>query len=219
MMSSVATTDGLPRPRLRGVIHKYAAGAFGVAFLALIVGAGDASARGWITVYGMSVIAMLSVSAVYHSGRLSGSALRTFKRIDHSTILLAIAGSYTGVVGLSLEGSSRTWLLVAVWSLATVGMAIRMLWLGAPYPVVAAVYLAVGWVALVDIGALADALTVAQLGLVVAGGVLYSLGAVVYALHAPDLWPSTFGYHELFHSLVVLAAAAHFIAVALIALG
>lgn len=105
-----------------------------------------------------------------------------------------------------------------MWSVAAVGIAIRMLWLAAPYPVVAAVYLAVGWVALVDIGALADALTVTQLGLVVAGGLLYSLGAVVYALHAPNPWPRTFGYHELFHSLVVLAAAAHFTAVTLIVL-
>lgn len=214
----MASTEILPRPSLRGVVHKHAAPWFAVGFVALILLAGDGSARGWIAVYGVSVVAMLAVSATYHSGRLSEEALRVVKRVDHSTILLAIAGSYTGVVGLSLEGRTRMWMLVTVWAVAAVGVAIRMLWLGAPFPVVAAVYLAVGWVALVDIDALVDALTRTEMTLVVAGGVLYSLGAAVYALHAPNPWPRTFGYHELFHGLVVLAAAAHFAAVALLVL-
>src|SRR5690606_3652428 len=103
---------------------------------------------------------------------------------------------------------------VLVWIFAVIGMAIRMLWLHAPYPVVAVVYVAVGWVALIDVDALTDALTGTELALVVLGGVLYSVGAAVYALHAPNPWPATFGYHELFHLLVVLAAAVHVAAVA-----
>lgn len=208
--------DALPRPRLRGVIHRYAAFAFAIGFTALIVAASDAADRGWVGVHGLSIVTMLAVSAAYHSDRRSEAARRVLKRIDHSTILLAIAGSYTGVVGLGLDGPSRRWLLITVWGVAIVGVAIRMLWLGAPYPLVAAVYLAVGWVALVDVSAIAASLTAVELGLVVAGGALYTLGALVYALHAPNPWPRTFGYHELFHSLVVLAAAAHFGAVALI---
>lgn len=201
------------RPRLRGLIHRYASVLFAAGFVALVVVA-DPADRPWLVAYGLAVTTMLGVSAAYHSGRLSPSAQAVFKRIDHSTILLAIAGSYTGIVGLGLDGASRTRLLVLVWVLAVVGMAIRMLWLHAPYPVVAVVYVAVGWVALIDIDALTAGLTGTELALVVLGGVLYSVGAVVYALHAPNPWPATFGYHEVFHLLVVLAAAAHLAAVA-----
>lgn len=207
------TATAPARPRLRGVIHRHASVLFAAGFVALVVVA-DPADRPWLVVYGLAVTTMLGVSAAYHSGRLSPSAQAVFKRIDHSTILLAIAGSYTGIVGLGLDGTARTRMLVLVWVLAVIGMAIRMLWLHAPYPVVAVVYVAVGWVALVDIDALTAGLTGTELALVVLGGVLYSVGAVVYALHAPNPWPATFGYHEVFHLLVVLAAAAHLAAVA-----
>ena len=99
------------RPALRGVLHRYAAVAFATGFVVLLASAREAHVRPWLAVHGASVTAMLTVSAVYHSGRLSQAAERTFRRIDHSTILLAIAGSYTGVVGPALEGDSRAWLL------------------------------------------------------------------------------------------------------------
>ena len=213
MQGAAPVEQALPRPRLRGLIHRYASVGFALGFVVLVVVA-DAGDRSWLAVYGLAVTTMLAVSAAYHSGRLSPAAQGVFKRIDHSTILLAIAGSYTGIVGVGLDGSARTRLLVAVWVLAAIGMAIRMLWLHAPYPIVAVVYVAVGWVAVIDIGALTDALTGTELALVVLGGVLYSVGAAVYALHAPNPWPATFGYHELFHLLVVLAAAVHLAAVA-----
>lgn len=213
MQGTAPVEEALPRPRLRGLIHRYASVVFAIGFVVLVV-VGDAGERPWLAVYGLAVTTMLAVSAAYHSGRLSPEVQAVFKRIDHSTILLAIAGSYTGIVGLGLEGSSRTRMLVLVWIFAVIGMAIRMLWLHAPYPVVAVVYVAVGWVALIDVDALTDALTGTELALVVLGGVLYSVGAAVYALHAPNPWPATFGYHELFHLLVVLAAAVHVAAVA-----
>jgi hemolysin III len=164
-------------------------------------------------VYGACVTAMLAVSATYHSGRLSPRALSRLKRLDHSTILLAIAGSYTAIITLALHGSTVTVLLTATWAAATVGVLIRMFWLHAPYPVVAAVYVVVGWMALIDLPAYLHALTGGQLALVVTGGVLYTVGAAIYALHKPNPWPATFGYHEIFHGLVVLAALAHYIAV------
>ncbi len=202
------------RPRLRGVIHLYAAVAFAIAFVGLGVAAPDAAARGWIAIYGVCVTAMLAVSAVYHSRRLSPSRQRLFKRLDHSAILLAIAGSYSGVFGLALDGHPRTVVLTVVWTAAIVGIAVRMLWLHAPYPLVAAVYIAVGWVAVIEVNPILAALSGAETALVLAGGVLYTLGGVVYALHRPDPWPRTFGYHEVFHSLVVLAALCHFAAAA-----
>ena len=212
METEAPVEETLPRPRLRGVIHRYAAVVFAVGFVVLVLAA-DPAERPALAVYGIGVTTMLAVSAVYHSGRLSPGAETVFKRIDHSTILLAIAGSYTGIVGLGLDGAARTRLLATVWVLATIGIAIRMLWLHAPYPLVAVVYLAVGWVAVIDVDALTDALTGTELTLVVLGGVLYSVGAAVYAAHAPNPWPATFGDHELVHTMVVLAAAAHFVAV------
>lgn len=209
----------IDRPRLRGVIHRYAAVVFAIAFVTLIVVAPDAAARGWLAVYGAGVTSMMGVSAAYHSGRLGPEATRVLKRLDHSTILVAIAGSYTGLVGLAMQGTARTTLLVAAWSLAVIGVAIRMLWLDAPYPVVAVVYVAVGWVALIDVDGLARALGDGELALVVLGGVLYSVGAAVYALHRPNPWPATFGYHEVFHALTVVAAAAHLVAVTSILAG
>jgi len=153
---------------------------------------------------------MLAVSATYHSGRLSPRQQRIFKRIDHSTILLAIAGSYTGVFGLGVRGTPRTVVLLSVWVAAAIGIGLRMLWIDAPYPLVAIVYLTVGWVALIEVGPLLDALSGVEALLVLIGGVLYTAGGIVYALHRPNPWPRTFGYHEVFHTLVVLAAACHF---------
>ena len=102
---------------------------------------------------------------------------------------------------------------MVVWVAALIGIAIRMLWLHAPYTIVAVVYVVVGWIALVDVGALVRALSGGQLALVVAGGLLYTAGGVVYGARRPDPWPATFGYHEVFHTLVVAGALAHYMAV------
>jgi hemolysin III len=211
---SSKTVEVAIRPRLRGVIHLYAAVAFALAFVGLGLVAPDGAARAWVAMYGLCVTAMLAVSAVYHSARLSPGRQRLFKRLDHSAIFLAIAGSYSGVFGLAVDGRPRAVVLTVVWVAAAIGIGVRMLWLQAPYPLVAIVYVAVGWVALIELNPLLAALSVLQTVLVFAGGVLYTLGGVVYALHRPDPWPRTFGYHEVFHSLVVVAALCHFAAAA-----
>src|SRR5204863_7437896 len=130
-----------------------------VLFAVLALRVSTAGARAGVIVYGVCVTAMLGVSAIYHSGRLSEPTLRWLKRVDHSTILLAIAGSYTGITVLALHGSTRTTLLMTTWAVASVGVLVRMFWLHAPYPVVAVVYLVVGWIALIDLPAFIDALT------------------------------------------------------------
>lgn len=211
-MGTVTVDAG--RPRLRGLIHRYGATAAAGAYVTLGVLAPDAAAVVWIAIYGVSVTAMLAVSAAYHSGRLNARAQRWFKRLDHSTILLAIAGSYTGVFGLALHGTPRTVILVVVWSAAVFGVAVRMLWLDAPYPLVAAVYLVVGWVAVLEVNPVLAALSGPETALVLAGGLLYTAGGIVYALHRPDPWPRTYGYHEVFHTLVVIAVVCHFAAAA-----
>lgn len=204
------------RPRWRGVIHRWAAIAFVPAFAVLLLVAPDGASRLAVGLHALGVVGMLGVSAVYHSGRLSLPAWRTFKRLDHSMILLAIAGTYTAVTVLALDGDAQTKMLLVVGSGAAVGVAIRMAWLDAPSPLVAAVYLVVGWSALADLPAYVDGTTAVELALIVAGGLLYTAGGVIYALHRPVLRPASFGYHELFHALVVISAACHFAAVALL---
>ena len=201
------------RPAWRGRIHRVAAMTFAPLFVLLVVLAGSASDRVAVAVYGACVTAMLGVSAVYHSGKAGPAATRRLKRLDHSTILLAIAGSYTAITALSLHGDAKTRMLVIVWVAAVIGITIRMAWLDAPYPLVAVVYVVVGWIAVVALPDYLDALSALEMGLVVAGGLLYTAGGVVYALHKPNPWPATFGYHEVFHALVVGGAAAHYLTV------
>ncbi len=200
------------RPTWRGVIHRYAALVAPFAFVALIVTAETATQRLACGVYGIGVTVMLVVSAVYHSKGISPVLRRRLRRVDHSTILLAISGSYTGIGVLALDGASERRLLVVVWVAAVLGIAVRMCWLDAPYPVIAAVYVTVGWAAIVEIGALLAALDHVETALVIGGGLVYSAGAAVYALRRPNPRPATFGYHEVFHALVVAAAALHYAA-------
>ena len=209
----IANPTTSTRPRLRGVIHRWAvpfAVALFVVLAVRVTGLGNLVA---VLVYGTCVTAMLAVSAIYHSGGMSPEATRRLKRADHATILLAIAGSYTAVITLALRGTTQTVLLAVTWAFAAIGISIRMFWLHAPSPVVAAVYVVVGWMALVDLPAYLDALSSSELALVVLGGLLYTAGAVVYALRRPNPWPATFGFHEVFHALVVLAALSHYVAV------
>lgn len=207
------TAPALVRPQLRGVIHRWAVPVALVLFAVLAVRVNGVGNLVAVLVYGTCITSMLTVSAIYHSGRLSPAATFRLKRVDHSTILLAIAGSYTAVITLGLTGTTQTVLLVVTWVAAATGISIRMFWLHAPYPVVATVYVVVGWLALVDLPAYLDALSAAELTFVVIGGLLYTAGAIVYALHRPNPWPTTFGYHEIFHLLVVIAALAQYVAV------
>lgn len=211
--------DAELRPTWRGTLHRFAALAAVPMFAVLVALAPTATVRIAIVIYAVGIIAMLGVSAVYHSGRLSAPARAAMRRVDHSTILPAIAGSYTSVSVLALSGSAERNLLTFVWIAAAVGVAIRMLWLRAPYAVTAAVYLAVGWSALVELGPLTSSLSVGDSALLWGGGALYSIGAVVYATRRPDPRPAVFGYHEVFHALVVAAALLHYLLVLRLVLG
>lgn len=201
------------RPRWRGRLHRWAAVAAVPAFAALVVAAPSAAGRVACAVYGAGVTAMLAVSATYHSPSRAASARPWLRRLDHSTILLAITGSYTAIVALVLSGSAERRLLVAVWLAAGLALAVRMTWLHAPSAVIALVYLVVGWTALLEWRALLDATSAADRALLVAGALLYTLGGVVYGLQRPDPWPRSFGYHEVFHALVVAGVIAHYLLV------
>jgi hemolysin III len=168
-----------------------------------------------IVVYALGVTTMFAVSAVYHSGRLSPATTRVFQRIDHGTILLAIAGTYTAVTALAVTGRARAVLLTAVWIAAAVAAFIQVFRINAPRILGAIGYLVVGWFAAFDLPAYLRGTTNAEFAWIVAGGLAYSVGAVVYARKRPNPNPAVFGFHEVFHALTVVGATAHFVAVAL----
>ena len=212
--TTAAAVGAAVRPTWRGLIHRVAVLVFVPASVGLVALATAGPDRVAVAVWALGVATMLGVSATYHSGRFGPVGMRRLKRVDHSTILLAIAGSYTAFATLALDGAAQTRLLAFVWVGAVAGVAIRLTWLHAPYPVVALVYVVVGWGALLEWGALAGALGTAQFALLLGGGLLYTLGAGVYAARRPDPWPATFGYHEVFHALVVGGVALHLVAIA-----
>lgn len=197
----------LEKPRLRGVLHAYAFGVAVAGGIVLVVLAPDARSRVAAAVYAVSISLMLGVSASYHRGRWSPAAAARMRRLDHTMIFVAIAGTYTPVALLALHGWIATTVLVAVWAGALAGAVLEWSPVKAPRAVSAGVYVALGWVAIVAIPALWSALGVLAFAGLLAGGVLYSIGATVYARKRPDPFPRTFGFHEVFHAFVVAAVA------------
>jgi hemolysin III len=207
------------KPRLRGVSHQWA---FFVSLFgggALIVAARTPRATLAVTIYAVSLSGLFGTSALYHRVNWRRPEVRRWmRRLDHSMIFLLIAGTYTPFALLVLHGALATALLVAVWAGALGGTIVEMIWIEAPKWVTAIVYLSLGWVAVVAFPELWRDLGVAGTLLIAAGGLLYSIGAVVYATQRPNPNPAVFGYHEIFHLLVIAAAAAQFAAVAFFAL-
>jgi hemolysin III len=206
------------RPLLRGVLHEcgLVAAAFGAGLLLAAADGGEARAAA--AIYGASLCGLLGVSALYHRVTWSPAARRWMRRLDHSMIFVLIAGTYTPFCLLVLPASLGTPLLVAAWAGAALGIGFTLVWLDAPKWLLAAVCVALGWIAVVAAPEIGDSVGVGALVLIGAGGLAYTAGAVVYARRRPDPWPATFGYHEVFHALVLLAAGCHFAAVAAFAL-
>jgi hemolysin III len=201
-------------PALRGVSHFWAFWCAVVATIPLVVLAPGGAARGAALVYGAGMCVLFAGSAAFHRRRC-GPRLRTLLcRIDHSAIFVFIAASYTPVSLLVLDGPTGTALLTATWAGALAGVTLSLVWIGAPRVLFAGTYVALGWVALVAMPELVSRLPLAPLILIAGGGVLYTAGAVVYATRRPDPWPTVFGFHEVFHALVIAAAAMHFVAMA-----
>jgi hemolysin III len=202
-----------PRPWLRGSLHRAAVPVSVVLTIVAAAVAGTSGARVAVVLYGACVTAMFATSGLYHSRRWADRPRLVLRRLDHSMILVAIAGTYTPVILLALQGSARVVLLVVAWLLAVVGVVVRLAWMHAPSGLVAAVYLVAGWQMMVAFPAYTAGLTGRELALLAVGGALYTVGAIVYALRRPNPWPRVAGYHEIFHLLVVAAAAAHWLAV------
>ncbi len=207
------------KPKLRGVTHEWAfflsLGAGG----ALVAAAPTPRATLAVAIYAASLSALLGVSALYHRVTWRRPEIRRWmRRLDHSMIFLLIAGTVTPFAVLVLEGPWAKALLIAVWAGAAAGIVVELIWVEAPKWATTIVYLSVGWIGLLGFPGI---IVNAGLGagvLIAVGGVLYTAGAVVYARQRPDPNPAVFGYHEIFHLLVIAAAAAHFAAVAIYAL-
>jgi hemolysin III len=200
-----ATPLPVAKPRLRGVSHEIAAFVFPILGIALVIVSPTAAIRWASIVYTLGVTAMYATSACYHRGHWSDATRLRLRRADHSMIMVAIAATYTPIAVAALSPRSATILLAIVWSLAIIGVVVQMLWLHAPRWLGAALYIAIGWTALAFVPTLWRALGVVSFSLIVLGGVVYSLGAVVYATRRPDPAPAVFGYHEVFHALVIAA--------------
>jgi hemolysin III len=206
------------KPRLRGVFHQYAFFASLASGTLLVLLAATTRALVAAAVYAASVSALFGVSALYHRVTWTTSARRRMRRLDHAMIFLLIAGTYTPVGLLVLHGTLGAVVLAVVWGGALVGIVLQLAWTTAPRWLGGTVYLALGWVAVAAMPQLFARLGVTGGLLVVVGGLVYSAGAAVYALRRPDPVPVVFGYHEVFHLLVIAGVAAHFLAISLFAL-
>jgi len=205
------------KPTWRGWLH---AGTFPVAVAAgivLIVLAQGAPAKWASAVFMATSMLLFGASAVYHRFNWGPKAKAVLKRIDHANIFLLIAGTYTPIAVLALPPEKGLLLLSLVWTGALIGILFRVFWIGAPRWLYVALYLVLGWAAVMYIVDLFQA-NAAMMTLVIVGGVLYTLGAVVYAMKRPNPWPGHFGFHEIFHVCTVLAFLCHWTACLLIAM-
>ena len=206
--------EALVKPRLRGVFHQYA---FFVALAAgiVLVAVSDSARELFATwVYAAALAAMFGISALYHRVNWRSNRARAWmRRLDHSAILLLIAGTYTPFALLAFDGAVADVILIVVWAGAAAGLVLNLAWIDAPTWLTALVFLALGWVGVAAVPELFD-VGVAPAVLVFVGGGLYTLGALAYATKRPNPVPAVFGYHEIFHLLVIGAAVVHFVAIA-----
>ena len=207
------------KPRMRGVSHEYAFFVSLALGIGLILLAKGSEARLAVAIYAASLSALFGVSALYHRVDWQRpSARRWMRRLDHTMIFFLIAGTVTPFALLVMDGPLATALLIAVWSGALAGTVVELVWVDHPKWVAAIVYIAVGMIGAIGFPAIVAEAGIAAGVLIAAGGALYAIGAIVYAAGRPDPSPAVFGYHEIFHVLVIAAAAAHFAAIALFAL-
>lgn len=202
------------RPRLRGVLHQYAfAASLGLA-VTLVLTAPGSRERLAVLVFGSCLAASFGTSALYHSVAWRPPVRRLLRRLDHAGIYLLIAGTYTPYGLLVLTGTWRLLVIGIVWTGAALAIVVKVVWVDAPTWLSAALGIGLGWVGVVALPQIHAVIGWGGLSLVFAGGVLYTLGAVVYARQRPDPVPAVFGYHEVFHALTILAAACQMSAIA-----
>ena len=212
-------TEAAPRPHLRGVSHLiafFAAIAAGIVLGVLADGTSETIST-WV--YAVALAAMFGASAMYHRFPWTNESSRLWaRRVDHSMIFVFIAGTYTPFALLAFEGMTRWIVLVFAWCGALLGLALNMSWIDGPRWLTVAAYVAVGWIGVIAVPQMISHVGLTGTILVAVGGALYTIGAVTYAAKRPNPFPRWFGFHEIFHLLVVAAAALQFVAVSLLVL-
>jgi hemolysin III len=207
-----------PKPRMRGRLHQGAFIASIPAGLLLVLLAPDARARIATAIYAVTLTGLFGVSAAYHLGDWSEAAYARMRRLDHSMIFVLIAGTYTPYCLLVLQGTLATVVLIAVWAGAAVGVATKFYRVDL-HVLSGFMYIGLGWLVVISLPALLRGLDTAETVLVVAGGLLYSIGALALATNKPNPWPRTFGYHEVWHSATIAAAACQYLSILLVVIG
>lgn len=210
------TVDDI-KPRLRGWLHAITTPLAFISFLVLLVLSKNVLVRVGVAVFMLSAIILFGVSGVYHTGRWSARARMLWKRLDHANIFILIAGSYTPFSLLLLSHRNAAIMLSIVWGGTILGVLFRLFWVNAPRALYVGLYLLLGWVALIFMGDFVSGTPVAVLVLMIVGGGLYTIGAIVYGLRWPDPWPRWYGFHEVFHTLTIAAFVVHYIGVSLLA--
>jgi hemolysin III len=203
------------KPRLRGWLHAATAPLSLAAGIVLVVLSPTPMTRAGSAIFAVSALVLFTASATMHRGTWSPKANLLLRRLDHSSIFLLIAGSYTPFTLLLLEGRDRTTLLSIAWGGAALGIIFRVFWCGAPRWLYTPIYLALGWAAVFYFPQFVERASAAVLTLIVAGGVCYTIGAVVYGFRRPNPSPRWFGFHEVFHSLTIVAFATHYVGVSI----
>lgn len=205
------------KPRLRGWLHAVTTPLAFVSFLVLLVLSKSVLVRVGVAVFMLSAIILFGVSGVYHTGRWSARARVLWKRFDHASIFILIAGSYTPFTLLLLSHSHAAIMLSLVWGGTILGVLFRLFWIHAPRILYVSLYLLLGWAAVLFIGDFIAGTPTAVFVLMLAGGGLYTLGAIVYGFKWPDPWPRWYGFHEVFHSLTIAGFVVHYVGVSLLA--
>jgi hemolysin III len=180
----------------------------------MVIAADGQRSRLAAAVFAGSVAACFGASALYHRVTWTPRVRLWMRRIDHAGVYLLIAGTYTPVSLLVLEGTWRPVVLTIVWAGAAAAIVLKLVWVAAPKSLTAAIGIALGWVAVVALPQLVTRLNLIAVVLLVVGGLAYTAGAVIYALRRPDPVPAVFGYHELFHALTIVGVACQYVAIA-----
>lgn len=222
-LDTLAESVAEVKPKLRGWIHLATAPLALAGGIVLVILSPDATTRWGSALFSLSALVLFTVSAVYHTGSWSPRVWAFLRRFDHANIFVLIAGSYTPLTLILLEGTQRTVLLSTIWASALLGVLFRVFWTDAPRWLYTPIYMAMGWVAVFFLpdfasGAaerLGGSLGTAVMALIATGGALYTLGGVVYGFRRPDPWPRWFGFHEVFHTFTILAFVTHYVGISM----